>query len=378
VKGGNITVGESPSGIAVDLNNDVVYVANSKDDTVSVINGSNKVIDTIKVGHYPNSVAVNFNNNKTYVANSNDGTVSVINGSDKVIDIIKVGENPNSIAVNPNNNKTYVANSNDGTVSVINGSDKVIDIIKVGENPNSIAVNPNNDIVYVANSDSDSISIIDGITEQLLEGVTFDVSPPNSGHIKCNGKEFATNIYFRIKFSSQCEAVANNGFIFSSWVENYGPNSSLTLKTAPNPDSPFSFLFGSEKSKNNSSILNEDLNNSSILDISYFGSFTSNFKEIPPPIAREYWIGLYGIMISSVIGWFVPSIARWINVKRQGGHLGKYLKYIDSLNSKFDQNNNEHLQALASIKNTITDAYARGAINEFQYGILKDKLSTRR
>jgi YVTN family beta-propeller protein len=81
-----------------------------------------KVTDTITVGNNPQSIAINPATNIVYVANSNDSTVSVVNGAnDKVIDTITVGNNPQSIAINPATNIVYVANSNDSTVSVVNG-----------------------------------------------------------------------------------------------------------------------------------------------------------------------------------------------------------------------------------------------------------------
>lgn len=47
------------------------------------------------------------------------------------------------------------------------------------------------------------------------------------------------------------------------------------------------------------------------LDVTEFGNFTANFKEVPPPILAEYWIPLYGVIISTVVGWSIPSIIGW-------------------------------------------------------------------
>jgi hypothetical protein len=38
---------------------------------------------------------------------------------------------------------------------------------------------------------------------------------------------------------------------------------------------------------------------SATFDVNRFGSFTANFKAIPPP---EYLIPLYGIIVSTVVG----------------------------------------------------------------------------
>ena len=77
----------------MDPNNDMVYVANQTDNTVSVINGNtNRVTATIGVGDQPEAVAVDPTNDMVYVANYVDDTVSVIDGSSNtVVATIAVG-----------------------------------------------------------------------------------------------------------------------------------------------------------------------------------------------------------------------------------------------------------------------------------------------
>jgi YVTN family beta-propeller protein len=57
-----------------------------------------------------------------YVANSADNTVSVINTTTNTVDptLITVGIEPFDISYSPDNHKMYVTNGGDDTVSVIN------------------------------------------------------------------------------------------------------------------------------------------------------------------------------------------------------------------------------------------------------------------
>ena len=50
-----------------------------------------------------------------------------------------------------------------------------------------------------------------------------------------------------------------------------------------------------------------------------FGSFTANFKALPPAIPSEYLLGLFTIVASTIIGWSIPSIIGWTKSKRQAG-----------------------------------------------------------
>ncbi len=173
----SINVGHSPIGIAVNPNTNMVYVTNHKDNTTSVINGStNNAVYTIPVGHYPNSTSVNPNTNMVYVTNYNDNTISVINGStNNVVKNIPVGHRPIGVAVNPTTNIVYVANSKSNTISVINGStNNIVKNIPVS-NPNSITVNPHTNRIYVGNSVDSKISVIYGGTNNALKNSTNNV-----------------------------------------------------------------------------------------------------------------------------------------------------------------------------------------------------------
>jgi len=65
------------------------------------------VIATIPVGNNPHGVAVNPTTNRIYVANTTDDTVTVINGADNsVITTVSVGNQPFGVAVHAAQ-KTY-------------------------------------------------------------------------------------------------------------------------------------------------------------------------------------------------------------------------------------------------------------------------------
>ncbi len=74
-------IGGKPA-IAVNSNTDMIYVADSKNNLVNVIDGkTNSVVNKIAVGTSPFDVGINQNTNKIYVVNSGDNTVSVIDGN---------------------------------------------------------------------------------------------------------------------------------------------------------------------------------------------------------------------------------------------------------------------------------------------------------
>ena len=86
-----VPVGGNPFGVGVAQATNTIYVANSFDNTVSVIDGAacnairtsgcSQAAPTVTIGNFGIGLAVDQATNTIYVANAGDNTVSVINGA---------------------------------------------------------------------------------------------------------------------------------------------------------------------------------------------------------------------------------------------------------------------------------------------------------
>lgn len=66
-----------------------------------------------------------------------------------------------------------------------------------------------------------------------------------------------------------------------------------------------------------------------------------------PPIPPQCWIPLYGILISSIIGWSIPNIIGWARARIQIGMANQYHKRITSLSdNKLHENDIQTLDNL--------------------------------
>ena len=113
------------------------------------------------------------------------------------------------------------------------------------------------------------------------------------------------------------------------------------------------------------------------LNITKFGSFTANFKELPPPLPTEYWTTLFTVVVTALVGsWLTPTIIGWRKENKQGRKLDYYHQEVRNLYSddKLDKND---IGKLDILKNNIADAYTRGKINNEQYGELMKDISIR-
>jgi DNA-binding beta-propeller fold protein YncE len=190
--------GLGPQGTVLDPLTHTLYVADGAENTVSVIDAAacnakvtsgcaRKQPATVLVGTFPTAIDVDVATDTIYVANSNDNTVSVINGSTCnaentsvciAADTVNVGVNPVDLRVNQTTNTVYVANLGYGTgttVSVIdgktcNGPDssgcaKAPASVTIGTGPTGVIVDPSTDTIYVATVATDlsgAVWVIDG------------------------------------------------------------------------------------------------------------------------------------------------------------------------------------------------------------------------
>ena len=182
-----------------------VYVANSGNDTVSVINaatcnarrrtGCARPAATIHAGPGPAGVAVDQATGTIYVADAGGDTVSVINGATcnarrhtgcgQTPPTVTVGTSPFGIAVDQATDSVYVtslgANDLGDTVSVIDGATcdgthhsgcgQTAPTVKVGTGPFGIAVSQATDTIYVANTGQLFAGVF-GHTVSVINGAT--------------------------------------------------------------------------------------------------------------------------------------------------------------------------------------------------------------
>jgi YVTN family beta-propeller protein len=188
----NLRVGISPVHIygdpllgntSQDISQDILYVANSGSDSVSLINATTDTVNnkTIPVGISPVYIFGDLKASDTiYVANSLSNSVSAINTTTNTVEKeISVGVNPMYIFGDLSASDTiYVANFFSDSVSAINTTTNTVEKeISVGVNPVDIFGDPSLDTIYVANFDSNSVSVIDTTTNTVGKEITVGLNP---------------------------------------------------------------------------------------------------------------------------------------------------------------------------------------------------------
>lgn len=200
-----VSVGAGPVAAAVDPSTHTLYVVNSPDDTVSIVDGAtHTVTGTISVGQDPAAVAVDSGTHTVYVANL-DQTVSVIDGTTDIVTAtipVQVPDTTNAwelrgVAVDPSTHSIYVTGktaeldlSPRGFLAVIDGTtNDVRAIVRLGLFPNGVAVDPRTHTVFVADGDLSGghVDVINGtnVTDVIdtgLQSISEEVAVDSASH----------------------------------------------------------------------------------------------------------------------------------------------------------------------------------------------------
>lgn len=186
-----------PGGLALNKNEDKIYVTLSRNNSLAVVNLTDSSVVEIPVGIAPYDVLI-ASPEKAYISNwggrkpgegepsynssgsqvlvdpktgiANNGAISVVdlnlNVQKKIID---VGLHPSGMVLSPDQKKLYVTCANSDIVSVINtNTDQVIERISVhlqkdipfGSAPNALTISPDGKYLYVANGTENAVCVI--------------------------------------------------------------------------------------------------------------------------------------------------------------------------------------------------------------------------
>ena len=161
----NISVHSGPNAVAYDPANGDIYVSCYNANVVDVINLTKRVA-SVTVGTGPNGVAVNTPTGDIYISDQAAASVTVLSGTNQLVNTVTVGASPEGIAYDAGNGYVYVGDYSANNLSVINGT-KNVATIPVGGHPFDIAYDAVNGCLYVSRQNGNTVVLVSTL---LVEG----------------------------------------------------------------------------------------------------------------------------------------------------------------------------------------------------------------
>ena len=227
----------SQDGIAINPRTGKFYSVNTRQNTVTVLNGDGHFLNRIDVGLEPESIAINPDTNRVYVANSGSGTVTVIDSAtDKPVTNVPVGALPYTIAVDPAANKAYVSRTFSDVTVIIDGATNIARSVKAGAG-DAVAAESLENQTYLINYEGPQVTVFDGTDDQFskIEAPNhlwaiavnpatkkiYAVSAGSASAIVIDSKSRAPKIVKTGEIPCALAVDASSGKVF---VANYGGN----------------------------------------------------------------------------------------------------------------------------------------------------------
>ncbi|MEO0073811.1 MAG: YncE family protein [candidate division WOR-3 bacterium] len=182
-----IPVGDHPTDIVVNPSLQKAYVCcapvSGGNGSVYIINtANNSIIDSVQVGQSPHRMVWDRTDNLIFVLNRLDPSLSVIDcNSNQVVDQRRLIQVPEDILWNSISNKIYVTSGyymQPGRVFIIDAATREsLAVVASGQDGYRLAFNPVQNRVYSGNKGNRSVTIIDGQTNSVIR-TTFAPSEP--------------------------------------------------------------------------------------------------------------------------------------------------------------------------------------------------------
>jgi YVTN family beta-propeller protein len=157
-----IPAGSEPSGIAIDVAANRIYVANEFSHNVTVIDGVTNTTQTVAVGPRPQYIAVNPMTRRVYVSHGGDSSQFVMDPATLAVTRLPTGGN-GPFVINPGTNKIYMVRlGNNDEVTAIDGATNTWYSMAIDSyTPMWASLNPATNKLFVASYTTGDVRIID-------------------------------------------------------------------------------------------------------------------------------------------------------------------------------------------------------------------------
>jgi len=155
--------GNGPDGVGISGDDSKIYVTNTKDGTISVINVETKKTRIIKTGGKPELIHYSHDHSLLFISNFFENKIHVLDtGTDRIIHEITGLDGPEEAVLSKSEALLYVVNFNNSKVYAYDANtyEKHPQQFAVGSKPIGVVSAVNDSKLYVTNYGEDTVSVI--------------------------------------------------------------------------------------------------------------------------------------------------------------------------------------------------------------------------
>jgi YVTN family beta-propeller protein len=181
-------------GITSDKKGKYIYVISIKDNKVLQLNANTlKIIKTFATGKGPDGISISGDDLILFVTNTKDGTISVINVETQNQKIIETGGKPELIHSNKDNTLIYISNFFKNKIHIIDTEKgEIINEIENIITPEEAVLSEDEKLLYVVSFDLGELSVYDAITLEKLS-ITYKTGNKPIGVMPLANKLYVSN-----------------------------------------------------------------------------------------------------------------------------------------------------------------------------------------
>jgi PQQ-dependent catabolism-associated beta-propeller protein len=166
-------------GLAHATGTGVVFVANEKSSTITVLDAQHRVIETFPTCARPRGMAFMPDHTRFIVGCADDDVIAVYEvASRKLVGRIRDVAEPETFALHPDGRHLYVSNEEDATASVYDlDTGELVGEFETGEEPEGVLATPDGKLVFVASEAANLVHVIDVERQEVIKDILVATRP---------------------------------------------------------------------------------------------------------------------------------------------------------------------------------------------------------
>lgn len=157
----------------------LVFVANEKSSTITVLDRNHKVVESFETCARPRGMIFSPDHTRFLVGCADDSVIAIYDvASRKLVGRIRDVAEPETFDLHPDGRHLYVSNEEDAAASVYDlETGELVAEFETGEEPEGVLATPDGKLVFVASEAANLVHVIDVVRQEVVKDILVATRP---------------------------------------------------------------------------------------------------------------------------------------------------------------------------------------------------------